>query len=154
MFSAMAYIFGQWAPENEKSRLIGFAQAGMDFGSVVALVLGGVLCESGFYEGWGSLFIIFGASGIVWMFLLLFLVSDSPTNHRFISQVERNYILKHIPETNTKKRLKTPWKEIFTSKPCLAVFFTNFCSNWGFFLFLSMTPIYLKDILKFDIKAV
>lgn len=60
MFSAVAYLFSQWAPVKEKSRLIGFAQAGTTVGSAVTPIMGGFLCENGFYEGWGSIFIISG----------------------------------------------------------------------------------------------
>lgn len=60
MFSAVAYLFSQWAPVKEKSRLIGFAQAGTTVGSAVTPIMGGFLCENGFYEGWGAIFIISG----------------------------------------------------------------------------------------------
>lgn len=60
MFSSMAALFSHWTPEKERARLMGFSQSGMQFGSVVSSIFGGLLCENGFYEGWGSLFIIFG----------------------------------------------------------------------------------------------
>lgn len=60
MFSSGAFLFAHWAPDKEKSRLIGLAQSGLDFGSLVSSIFGGILCENGFYEGWGSIFIIFG----------------------------------------------------------------------------------------------
>lgn len=62
MFSSGAFLFGHWAPPQEKSRMIGLAQSGLDFGSLVSSIFGGILCEHGFYEGWGSIFIIFGTS--------------------------------------------------------------------------------------------
>jgi ACS family sodium-dependent inorganic phosphate cotransporter-like MFS transporter 5 len=64
MFSAAAFLFAQWSPNKEKGRLIGFSQAGTSFGSVVASIFGGYLCEYGFYEGWGSIFILFGRTFI------------------------------------------------------------------------------------------
>lgn len=60
MFSSVSYLFSQWAPVKEKSRLIGFAQAGAGIGSAISPIFGGYLCQNGFYEGWGSIFIIFG----------------------------------------------------------------------------------------------
>lgn len=60
MFSAIASMFSKWAPPKEKSRMIGFSQAGVGLGSVTSTMLGGYLCENGFYEGWGSIFILFG----------------------------------------------------------------------------------------------
>lgn len=60
MFSATAHVFSHWIPVQEKSRLIGFAQAGMSIGSAITPILGGYLCENGFSDGWGSIFILFG----------------------------------------------------------------------------------------------
>lgn len=60
MWPAISSMFIKWATPEEKSRLIGFASAGTNIGNIIALPLGGLLCESGFYHGWGSIFIIFG----------------------------------------------------------------------------------------------
>ena len=105
MFSSAAFLFSQWTPEKEKSRLMGFSASGISLGSVVASIFGGYLCEHGFYEGWGSIFILFGTFGIVWLLMLLFLTSDSPLNHGFISQTEKNYIIANIPSANVQKKV-------------------------------------------------
>ncbi len=71
MFSAAAYVFAQWSPPHEKSRILGFSQSGTNIGSVVSSIFGGYLCENGFYEGWGSIFVLFGnfdQSGTIQMF--------------------------------------------------------------------------------------
>lgn len=60
MWPAISSMFIKWATPEEKSRLIGFASAGTNIGNIIALPLGGLLCEDGFYHGWGSIFIIFG----------------------------------------------------------------------------------------------
>lgn len=56
----LSYMFVQWAPPEEKSTLVGFATAGTNIGTVISTLLGSYLCEYGFLEGWGSIFIIFG----------------------------------------------------------------------------------------------
>ncbi len=96
LWPAISSIFVNWAPPSEKSRLIGIASSGSYVGNVFALELGGYLCVSGFAEGWGSIFYIFGIIGIVWVFLLIVLASDSPINHKFISLSEKEYIVKSI----------------------------------------------------------
>ena len=77
--------------------------------------LGGFLCEYGFDGGWPSIFYVIGSTllilleykqtfisltliikgliGLVWCLLWFILVSDSPSNHRFINGEEREYIL-------------------------------------------------------------
>ena len=49
---------------------------------------------------------------------------------------------------------KVPWKEIFTSKPMLALSVAHMCNNWGFYTLLTCLPTFLKDILQFDIAHV
>ena len=50
--------------------------------------------------------------------------------------------------------MPTPWKQIMTSKACIALFFGHVCSNWGTYLFLTNIPTYMNEVLKFDIKSV
>lgn len=41
--------------------MMGFGQSGISMGIVLASIIGGFLCDYGFLEGWGSIFIIFGS---------------------------------------------------------------------------------------------
>lgn len=164
VWPAISDIFIRWVPVAEKSRLIGFASAGNNLGNIIALPLGSYLCESGFDNGWGSIFYIYGLIGIAWFILFVTLTSNSPKTHRFISDREREYI---ITNTDTKKtsltiqsdqkknqQPSTPWRQVFTSAPCIAIYFGHFAANWGNYLFLTELPTFMNDILKFDIKSV
>lgn len=46
-----------------------------------------------------------------------------------------------------------PWKEILTSKSCIALFISHFSAAWIVILFMTNLPIYMKEILKFDVKS-
>jgi MFS family permease len=39
---------------------MGIAGSATNLGSVISTLFGSYLCENGFYEGWGSIFILFG----------------------------------------------------------------------------------------------
>ncbi len=60
----------------------------------------------------------------------MFFTTDTPNTHKFISQLERNYIVESTylgpinRTTNTRlnSTSKTPWLLIFKSKACLAIF--------------------------------
>ena len=86
-----------WAPHSERSRMVGIASSGAKVGNIAALSLGGILCLHG-WGGWRSIFYTFGSLGVCWSILFFVLSADSPRNHRFISETERNYIL-----SDTKK---------------------------------------------------
>ena len=71
--------------------------------SIKALPLGGWLCDVGFDDGWGSVFYLFGITGIVWSALMMFFNSDTPQTHKFISVTERDYIVDAIGDVLSQK---------------------------------------------------
>lgn len=79
-------------------------------------------------------------------------MENCPSEHRFISEIEREYILN---ETRHQRimRQRMPWKEILSSTPCIALFVSQFTCAWGLILFMTNLPIYLKEILKFDVES-
>jgi hypothetical protein len=79
-------------------------------------------------------------------------VSDSPEHHRSISNTERQYIQNIIGKNvqNTTRRPislgSLPWKNIIRSKPVIGLFFTELCSLFGLFFFLSNLGKILTEI--------
>lgn len=97
-----------------------------------------------------------GALGIVWTILWFIFASNSPDDNRFIGEREREYILEETKQTRSsfeESESGAPWGAIMTSKPCIAIFVGHSCSNWGTYLFLTSLPLYMKEVLKFDIKS-
>lgn len=95
--------------------------------------------------------------GIVWTIIWFVFASNSPENNKFISEGEKEYILEETKQTRSsfeESESGAPWLSIMTSWPCIAVFFGHSCSNWGTYLFLTSLPLYMKEVLKFDIKSV
>lgn len=60
---------------------------------VVGFPLLSILCEIKLDNGWPWAFYIPGTIGVVWFCLWSFLISESPENHRYISEKERAYIM-------------------------------------------------------------
>jgi hypothetical protein len=46
-----------------------------------------------------------------------------------------------------------PWFTILTSPAFLVLIYNHFTSNWGFYIFLSWLPTFMKYVLGFDIKS-
>lgn len=123
---------------------------------MVALPLGAFLCVNGFDGGWPSIFYVFGIFGVVWFVFWMVFASDKPSQNRFISEREREYVEDETRETMSlfKEAEKgAPWGKIMTNVPMLALFFGHTCSNWGTYLFLTSLPTYMKEVLKFDVKS-
>lgn len=145
-----------WAPQNERSRLVGMASSGAKVGNIVGLSLGSILCLYGFDGGWPSIFYIFGAAGVVWAVVFFFVASDSPSTHRFISEKEKAYVLEETKKAIAIREFcqkNIPWLEIIKTKAVWSIFVGHWTHNWGNYLFLTQTPSFLKDVLKFDIKS-
>lgn len=154
LWPAVSTLWSFWAPPAERSTLMSIARSGSQLGNVVALPLGGFLCVHGFDGGWPSLFYVLGLAGIVWCIFSLLLASSTPDSHRFIGDVEKQYIVTKINGSlDIQERLKTPWKSILTSKIVYAIVLTQFCSNFCTYVFLTQLPTYMKEVLKFDIKS-
>lgn len=155
-FPAMHALWGQWAPPGERSKLVGFTYAGAQVGNVVTFPLAGLLCKYGFAGGWPSIFYVLGVLNFIWVIIWLLLVSDSPSTHKRISKIERDYILQTTSNTMHKeqgKKVDVPWKKIFTSLPVYAIIVANVTSDWGAYTLLTNIPTYMNEVLQFDITS-
>lgn len=146
-------ISAKWTPPHERSRLIGFILSGIPLGTMTALSVSGMIASSS--VGWPYIFYFSGTLGLIWVIFWMILGANSPDVHPFISKAEKAYIDNTLADSCTEKknRLKIPWTNILTSVPVWATVVTHTAHNWGFWLLLSEMPIFMKDVLKFDIKA-
>ncbi|OUC48086.1 transporter, major facilitator family protein [Trichinella nativa] len=88
-------------------------------------------------------------------------VSSTPSDHRFISASEKDYIEKGLSgevkaSGKSGKPIKVkdlPWKAVITSLPVWAVFVSHFSYNWCNYTLLTSLPTYFKTVLGLDLKA-
>ncbi|KAK2713724.1 hypothetical protein QYM36_009564 [Artemia franciscana] len=151
-FPCMHPLLAKWIPPQERGTISAVVYAGQQLGTVVGLLLTGLIINK---LGWEAVFYIEGCIGFVWTFFWLLLVFDSPDTHPRISKAEKKYIRTSIANdaSPTKKVASVPWKDIFTSLPFYAILIANIGHNWGFLILLTELPIYMKNILGFDIKS-
>ncbi|XP_040284583.1 sialin isoform X1 [Bufo bufo] len=145
-FPAMHAMWSSWAPPLERSRLLSLSYAGAQLGTVVSLPLSGLIC---YYMNWIYVFYIFGALGVVWFIMWLFLVSDTPQSHRTISDSEREYILSALKH-ELSRDTDVPVCAMLKSLPLWAIVVAHFSYNWTFYTLLTLLPTYMKDILRFN----
>jgi len=150
-FPSLHALFSCWIPPVERSRAVAFASSGVTFGTVVGMLISGVLCDHGFAGGWPSVFYVFGTMGCVWSFAWFLLCYSSPSVHPRISTAEREYIEQSLEHCPTSAKLPTPWKKILTSLPFWACAIAQFANNWGGYTLLTCLPMYMHDVLQFDI---
>lgn len=151
-FPAMHAMIARWLPKDERSLLSTIIYSGGQIGTVVAMPISGLLCDSTFLGGWPAAFYVFGLVGVVWFVFWALLAYNSPQEHPRISDEERIYIETNQGEEQTREKLPIPWRAVLTSVPFWALMVTHFGQNWGFYTLLTEMPSYLKNILHFDIK--
>lgn len=148
-FPTLQGMWTQWAPKQEKSRLVCAHFMGVPSGSVLISLIGGKL---GGAFGWKSLFYFSGVANLVCGICWYILVRENPKSHPFISDEERNYILEN--RLSQKKPKKIPYKKLLTSLPFWAITVAHTTHLFNLYTFIQLFPKYLRDIQGYNIKEV
>ena len=149
-FPSMHALLSRWIPPLERSRAVTFIYAGVQLGTVIAMPLSGVLCDHGFAGGWPSAFYVFGTAGCLWAFAWFALCHNSPSAHPRISLDELLYIHTAMESSETSAKPSVPWIKIATSPPFWACAVAHTTFNWGYYTLLTCLPMYMHDVLHFD----
>ncbi|KAF4517149.1 hypothetical protein B566_EDAN006448 [Ephemera danica] len=145
-------LLARWAPPTERGRMSVYTYSGQPLGTVVALSGSGMLASSS--AGWPMVFYVSGALGLATAVLWLWLVADSPAQHRLASAEECQYIESSIggAKRDSSQHLETPWREILCSRPFWALLIAHSVQNWGFWTLLTQIPSYMSGVLDFHLK--
>ncbi|XP_046392975.1 vesicular glutamate transporter 1-like isoform X2 [Ischnura elegans] len=151
-YPAIHAVWARWAPPGERTHLATFAFSGSYFGTVASLSIASLLAES---LGWPSIFYAFGVVGLLWFFIWMTFVKETPQEDRRITDFELDLIRSSVgPASNHGKDVHVPWRHFVTSLPVWAIAIAHFCENWGFYTLLTELPTYLTDVLGLDLKSV
>lgn len=145
-------LVGKWVVYEEKSTWVGIIYAGTSIGTVISILSSGFIMNS---LGWEMVFYIHGTLPIIWCILFAIFFADNPETQKFISEPERELIVKSYGHrTLNKTQSKIPWRAIFTSKPFWALVVTNCFGNFVWYFLLTQLPRYMNKMMRFDIKSV
>ena len=141
MFPAAYGALGNWVPEKERGRSIGFMVGGIPLGTLFALSTTGWIVDR---FGWPWAFYGFGLLGVLWSIAWYFKSTDYPADYPGISEEEKLLLseLGHGKE-DTKE---IPWKTLLTHRAVIVMYINHFSSNWGLYLLLAWLPSYFKDV--------
>jgi len=152
MLPAVHALIARWSAPKYRSLIVSSIFTGPDGGMVVGMILSGVLCDFGFAGGWPSVFYVFGVVGCVWSVAWFLLCYDSPSTHPRISSEEREYWDLVLGTRNLVARPPTPWRKLLTSVPVWALAVAFFAEDWGFFTLATCIPLFMHDVLGFDMS--
>ena len=150
-FPALQGMWTEWAPEQEKSRLVCALFLGAPFGSVFIALIGGRL---GHAFGWKSLFDFSAAMNLVCGLLFFILVRNTPLDHPYISTSEKTYIMEtRNQQRKTQKR--PPYTKMLKSLPYLAISAAHVTHLYSMYTFIQLFAKYLGDVQgKINIRLI
>ncbi|KAL0275710.1 UNVERIFIED_CONTAM: hypothetical protein PYX00_003493 [Menopon gallinae] len=149
LYPALSSCIMKWVPFNERARFIAITVQGCSLGPVVAMPLCGWILTT---WGWPAVFYVSGVVTLIWYAAWLFLVYETPEVHPRISKKEKKYLKDNVEANYDEKPTSLPWKKVFASPQFWIGIFAHVGSDWGFHIFYTFGPKYMKDALGFDIN--
>lgn len=101
---------------------------------------------------WRWAFYITALLSLILSVVWLRTVADSPEKHPTISRPEKEFIEESLELVLTKKQDFPPYAKMFRSRPFYAFAFLHFSDVWGVFFLLTSTPMFMSQVLKYDLK--
>ena len=145
---------GEWFPVNQRALAQGIFNSGASIGNVIAPVVI-VFLYSQF--GWKATYIILGIVGLIWVIPWLIINKSKPENHPWITEVEKNYILKDraAESSLSNKQVKSKsLAEILTLKAAWGVLLCRFFIEPIWWFFAGWMPIYLNSKFGLSIEEI
>ena len=144
-----------WFPIRQRALAQGIFNSGASIGAVVSAPLIAVLYIA---FGWKATFVLIACLGALWIIPWVILYRAGPDAHPWITDDERQLILKGQVATTDDGEQATQfapgWLEMLRYKESWAVILSRFFLDPVWWLFVSWLPIYLADQFGFDIKQI
>ncbi|WP_299715838.1 MFS transporter [uncultured Tenacibaculum sp.] len=147
----------EWFPTKERAFAQGLFNSGAAIGGTIAIPLIAFLAS---HFSWQTIFIIVGLLGLLWLIPWIIVVKSPPKSHPWITEEERNYILKgqkKDTETNTETSVEeyTPdTSKLLSHKQSWGVIISSAAIDPIWWLFVSWIPIYLFEVYDMDVKGI
>jgi len=139
----------EWFPARERGIAGGIYNIGASFGSMLAPPL---VAAAIFMFNWQMAFVFTGALGLVWVCLWL-LFYRSPSQHKWLSQSEREYIAAGQEQALSEGSRPSIW-QIASQRNFWGIAIPRFLADpmWGTLSF--WLPLYLNKVRGWDLKHI
>lgn len=139
-YPAALKAIASWFPKQERSTAVGWVNAGVGLGAIVA---GPFVAQLVIGFGWRGAFLLTGALGFVWLAFWLVLFRE-PEAHASLGQAEREFILLNRGDVTSGPRssMLTLLRRVDT----WALMASRFVADGAFYFFATWLPKYLGDV--------
>ncbi|XP_030385732.1 putative inorganic phosphate cotransporter [Scaptodrosophila lebanonensis] len=140
----------RWCPSKEHSRLSALSYTGAEFGSVLAMLISGIVARSSW--GWPGISYVAAGFGFVWCLLWFVFSTNYPKQSRFIGQPELEYIesTRDVEGEGTP----TPWRTILMSSAVWGLILGRCTIKWGLSTLQALLPSYMVGVLQLDMLSI
>ncbi|HVI31456.1 MFS transporter [Phenylobacterium sp.] len=138
----------RWMLPSERGWAQGVTHAGSRLGGALTPVIAVALIAA---FGWRGPFIIFALIGVVWAVVWFWYYRDSPAEHRFVNEPERELIAGALGRRSGPGRGSVPWKQILTAPQMWILAAMYACYGYSIGIYLSWFPKYLVDAHGFTL---
>jgi len=149
-FPALSRSISDWLPPAERARALSLGLVAIPLSSVVGAPLTAYLVAD---FGWRFMFAAISATGILWAFVWYTLFRDKPTESRFVSESEKEFILSSQSKI---KKSDTPidWRFILTHPALIANNIAYFAFGYMLFFATLWLPGYFLKEHGMNLKSV
>lgn len=135
-YPAATKTLAEWFPKKERATAMGVANAGANFGAILAPIV--VLTLAARF-GWQSAFIVSGAAGLLWLLLWVPLYRR-PERHPRVNAAELAHIQSDPAESITPIR----WATLVTRRQAWAFMLSKSFTDSAWWFYLFWLPSFLK----------
>lgn len=149
IYPGLNAAFSYWFPRRERGRAVGMLVMGAKFGPAVGIPAATLIMLR---WGWRSVFVIFGALGVVIAIAYYVLLRTHPRESRFVNEAELEYIADGQAEIPVATKTMPPWKDLLRSGQVWAVGAQFAVADYIQYVFIAWLPVYLLEAHHFSLK--
>jgi sugar phosphate permease len=138
----------RWMLPSERGWAQGVTHAGSRLGGALTPIVAVALIAA---FGWRGPFLVFALVGLVWAVVWFWYYRDSPAEHKFVNEAEKELISSALGRRTGPGRGSVPWKQILASPQMWILAAMYACYGYSIGIYLSWFPKYLVDTHGFSL---
>jgi sugar phosphate permease len=141
---ATVMLLSKWFPQSERARANSCWMVSVPFASMVMSPICGYILS---VSDWRTMFLIEGIIPFIWAIAFWFLVEDSPSQAKWLSEREREYILGSLRDDETgMKKQATNFRDALRNRNVILLVAVWFLLQLGFNGFGMWLPTVVKSV--------
>ncbi|CAD5212342.1 unnamed protein product [Bursaphelenchus xylophilus] len=148
-WSVFGQVISNWAEFRLTGTVVAYLSCHLQLAPMFTMPVSAFLCESDLT--WRSSYYLHSVLTLLIFGVFYFFYRDSPADHPNVSSAELSAIRAEKPRADAQKP-PIPYKAMFTDKCVIGVLLSAWGNILAFRLFYQYGPIYLNEILGYDVE--